>query len=332
MKLKIPTLVLGLTLLARLVLPLPTAFAQGSSINGFTYQGRLSDGSGPVNGLYDFNFALFNTSVGGNQIGAAVARTFVPVTNGLFTVTLEFADAFSFSGADRWLEIAVHPSGVGTNILLIPRQQITAAPYAIKAKEAATVPAGTITGAMLAEGSVGSAKLQSGAALQNLLAGGLASVTPGGVVMSDDATNAALITQGYVRMPNAEMTLAAEKWTQLNPPATSAEFIPGRAAELSVNTGSELIVFRFDYVYNYAGDLVAYSLKLVEVIRYSPTTGQWSKGALPRRTSWRRGPRRSGREARSFCGAAKKPPHTGRSMMATSNMPTKPPCWSIRRL
>jgi hypothetical protein len=280
MKLKIQTFALVSTLLATVVLPLPTAFAQGSSINSFAYQGRLNDANGPVNGLYDFNFALFNTSMGGNQIGTSVARMFIPVTNGLFTVPLEFADAASFSGADRWIEIAVRPSGVGTSVTLSPRQQITAAPYAIKAKEAATVPAGTITGAMLADGAISSAKLQSGAALQNILAGGSASVTPGGVVMSDEPTNSALTAQGYVRMPNAEMTLAAEKWTQLNPPAASTEFIPGWQAELAVNTGSELIVFRFDYVYNY-DNLVAYSLKLVEVIRYSPTTGQWSKGATP---------------------------------------------------
>ena len=136
--------------------------------------------------------------------------------------------------------------------------------------------AGTITGAMLADGTVGSAQLQSGAALQNILAGGSASVAPGGVVMSDDPTNASLAAQGYVRMPNAEMTLAAEKWTKLNPPAANAEFISGHYRELSVNSGSELIVFRFDpTINNY------YTMSLVEVMRYNPTTGQWSQGAVP---------------------------------------------------
>ena len=166
-------------------------------------------------------------------------------------------------------------NGGGVFSLLSPRQPITATPYAIKAREAATVPAGTITGAMLADGAVNSSKLQAGAALQNILASGSASVTPGGVVMSDDPANSALTVQGYVRMPNAEMTLAAEKWTQLNPPAASAEFIPGRWRELSVSTGNELIVFRFDFIGMHD------AMRLVETIRYSLTTGQWSKATDP---------------------------------------------------
>jgi hypothetical protein len=257
-----------------------TGFAQVASINSFTYQGRLNDANGPVNGLYDFNFALFNASTGGSQIGTPVTRTFLPVTNGLFTVPLEFPDAASFSGADRWLEIAVHPSGVGTNTTLSPRQQITAAPYAIKAKEATTVPAGTITGAMLADGAVSAAKMQYNAALQNILASGSAAVTPGGVVMSDDPTNLALTAQGYVRMPNAETTLAAEKWTKLNPPAANTEYIPGAGRELLVNAGSELLVFRFHY-FGFDVTGADYQLRLLETIRYNPATGQWSKGAAP---------------------------------------------------
>jgi hypothetical protein len=94
--------------------------------------------------------------------------------------------------------------------------------------------------------------------------------------MSDDPTNATLNYQGFVRMPNAEMTLAAEKWTQLNPPAASAEFISGRYGnDLTVNTGSELILFRFDATEN------GYTMHLVETIRYNPATGQWSNGAAP---------------------------------------------------
>src|SRR5438128_10871488 len=38
------------------------ALAQGTS---FTYQGRLSDSSGPVNGNYDFTFQIFDAPSGG---------------------------------------------------------------------------------------------------------------------------------------------------------------------------------------------------------------------------------------------------------------------------
>ncbi len=150
MKLKFTARILALTAGVTFTLGLlpATTFAQGTA---FTYQGRLNDTNGPVDGLYDFSFALFPVSIGGSQIGTSVARTFVPVTNGLFTIPLEFTDANSFSGADRWLEIAVHPSGVGTNITLSPRQQVTAAPYAIRAANLtgtlplAQLPAGVVT-------------------------------------------------------------------------------------------------------------------------------------------------------------------------------------------
>ncbi len=114
-----------------------SAFAQGSSLTSFTYQGRLTDTNGPVNGLYDFSFSLFDNSSFGNQIGTSVARLYQPVTNGLFTVPLDFPGSVNnFGGPDRWLEIAVNPSGSGTNVPLSPRQQITAAPYAIRAATA----------------------------------------------------------------------------------------------------------------------------------------------------------------------------------------------------
>ena len=35
----------------------------------FTYQGRLSDSSGPVNGTCDFRFRLFDAASDGNQVG-----------------------------------------------------------------------------------------------------------------------------------------------------------------------------------------------------------------------------------------------------------------------
>jgi len=53
------------------------------------------------------------------------------VSNGLFTVTLDFGN--QFPGANRWLEIGVRTNGVGAYTTLSPRQPITATPYAITA-------------------------------------------------------------------------------------------------------------------------------------------------------------------------------------------------------
>src|SRR5262245_46889686 len=74
--------------------------AQGTA---FTYQGRLNDGGLPASGNYDLKFALYNALSGGSAVGSAQTNAPVGVSNGLFTVTLDFG-AGAFPGADRWLE------------------------------------------------------------------------------------------------------------------------------------------------------------------------------------------------------------------------------------
>jgi hypothetical protein len=110
-----------------------SAFAQGTA---FTYQGRLMAGTGPANGSYDLRFALFDAVSAGTQVSLLVTNSPVSVSNGLFTVTLDFGA--NFPGADRWLEIAVRTNGSGTFSLLAPRQQLTPAPYAIFAASVST--------------------------------------------------------------------------------------------------------------------------------------------------------------------------------------------------
>src|SRR6185369_16358988 len=46
----------------------------------FTYQGRLSDGGLPANGVYDLQFKLFDAASGGAQQGGTVLRDDVSVT------------------------------------------------------------------------------------------------------------------------------------------------------------------------------------------------------------------------------------------------------------
>jgi Chaperone of endosialidase len=110
--------------------------AQGTA---FTYQGRLDNGTNAASGSYDLRFALFDTLPGGTgtQQGALLTNSAIFVTNGLFTVTLDFSN--QFSGAARWLEIAVRSNGVATFNLLSPRQPLTPAPYAVFAGTASNV-------------------------------------------------------------------------------------------------------------------------------------------------------------------------------------------------
>ncbi len=109
-----------------------SAFAQGTA---FTYQGRLNDGANLANGNYDLTFVLFGVASGGSPVAGPLTNSSVGVSNGLFTVLLDFG-AGVFNGNSRWLEIAVRPTGGGTFTTLNPRQPITAAPYAIFAANA----------------------------------------------------------------------------------------------------------------------------------------------------------------------------------------------------
>ncbi len=117
------------------ILVVAVATAVSAQTSAFTYQGRFTDGGTAANGTYDMQFKLFDSpTVGaGNQVGATVNAGGVIVTSGVFTVQLDFGAAV-FSGADRFLEIGVRPSGsVDPNTILSPRQYLTSAVYAIRA-------------------------------------------------------------------------------------------------------------------------------------------------------------------------------------------------------
>jgi hypothetical protein len=117
-----------------LLLIATTARAQTTA---FTYQGRLSDGGTPANGNYDLQFTLWDSLDGGIQIGPAQALSSIPVSGGIFTVTLDFG-ASAFPGADRFLAISVRPGGgAGAFTDLLPRQRITSTPYAVRSFNAA---------------------------------------------------------------------------------------------------------------------------------------------------------------------------------------------------
>src|ERR1035438_700603 len=90
-----------------------------SPSTAFTYQGRLFDGGVPANGLYDLQFTNYDAATGGSALGAFNTNA-LPVTNGLFTVALDFGAVFD--GTPRWLEISERTNGVGTFATLAPRQ------------------------------------------------------------------------------------------------------------------------------------------------------------------------------------------------------------------
>jgi hypothetical protein len=141
-----------LLLLSTINSQLSTSYAQGTA---FTYQGRLNDGVNPANGRYDVRFALYDAASAGLLQGNLLTNTATAVSNGLFTVTLDFGN--QFPGANRWLELAVRTNGSGAFSALTPRQPLTPTPYAVYAStagsavtaaSASSVAAANITGAL----------------------------------------------------------------------------------------------------------------------------------------------------------------------------------------
>ena len=113
-----------------------------SQTTEFSYQGSLSTAGAPANGGYDFEFLLFDAVAGGSQLGSTIALNNVELTNGTFTVKLNFGNQF-LSGANRFLEIRLRPSGQGGMTTLSPRQLVNSAPYAIKSLGASNADSAT---------------------------------------------------------------------------------------------------------------------------------------------------------------------------------------------
>jgi len=110
--------------------------SSSAQTTAFTYQGKLTESGNPANGNYDFEFRLFDSLSAGAQQGPTVQRLNVAVTNGIFTMELDFGN--QFNGAGRFLDVSVRQAGSGTFTQLAPRQQATSNPYAINSLNATT--------------------------------------------------------------------------------------------------------------------------------------------------------------------------------------------------
>lgn len=222
----------------------------------FTYQGRLVDGNVLANGSYELRFRVFDQLTEGTQVGSPILLANVSVTNGLFTVSLDFG-AGIFNGAARWLELAARPAGSGGELeVFSPRQPITAVPYALFALgtsgDAAALTSGLLPDARLSANIARSADL---AALSNSftarllatnallqarldeLAAAVAAIGAGtGVTISStQASDAGLIAQGYVPFS----TLEATGWRN----GASANAPTARYAHAAVWTGQVWLVW-----------------------------------------------------------------------------------------
>lgn len=102
--------------------------AQTPLSSEFTFQGQLNASGQPAISSADFQFSLFDAANGGSQIGSTVARSNIALSNGTFTVLLDFGTN-AFRGDARWLEVSVrNPAGTGGFTTLAPRQPLTSTP------------------------------------------------------------------------------------------------------------------------------------------------------------------------------------------------------------
>jgi hypothetical protein len=143
----LPVLSLALALIALLANLPGIVGAQGlgpqaAMGTAFTYQGRLTDGNTPVDGICNFTFGLYDAAgngsppTGGTLLGTA-SRTGVQVSNGHFSVELDFG-ADDFTGDAHWLEITVNCGRGDTT--LSPRQALNPTPYALYALSTGSAP------------------------------------------------------------------------------------------------------------------------------------------------------------------------------------------------
>ncbi len=139
-----PKLFLAILLLAGMILPMSLTSAQGPSGQParaddplgttFTYQGRLVDAGTPVDDTCSFQFGLWDDPISGTLVAGPLERTGVAVVDGRFTVPLDFGSVFD--GSSYWLEVAVQCTGDPAYGTLAPRQELTAAPYALYSQAA----------------------------------------------------------------------------------------------------------------------------------------------------------------------------------------------------
>ena len=171
----------ALGLFAMLLCP---AFFVGAQGTAFTYQGRLNDGGSPANGVYDIRAGLYTTNTGGTVFAGPITNAAVAVSNGLFTITLDYGNVFD--GTTYWLQVAVRSNGLGGFTVLAPRQELTPAPYAIFAEGASaggltgTIPSGVLAGGyggVLSFTNPGDSFAGNGAGLTNVNAATLGGLT-----------------------------------------------------------------------------------------------------------------------------------------------------------
>jgi trimeric autotransporter adhesin len=99
--------------------------------SGFTYQGRLIKNGQAISDTCALSLSLWDAVSGGSFLNSNTFNT-VPISNGLFTVQIDYGSS-TFNGEARWIETAVKCTGDANYVTLSPRTKLTPTPYAMYA-------------------------------------------------------------------------------------------------------------------------------------------------------------------------------------------------------
>lgn len=131
-------IVLSLLLLALMLRWLHISIAAAQTAGTvFSFQGRLQHNGKFVNDTCNIDFYLFDAPTGGNQLGPVQTKPGITVTDGYFTVGLDFGNVFN--NTSRYLEARnVKCVQISTPVNLVGRMEINPAPTVPRAGTAST--------------------------------------------------------------------------------------------------------------------------------------------------------------------------------------------------
>ena len=202
----------GILWAALLALSAVVGSAQSAAIS---FQGQLADGNVPATGRYDFVFRLFGAATGGAEVAPTVLTADLAVTNGHFSVALDFGVAAYAGGPPRWVQVEVRTASTADAYsALLPRTALTPVPFALYA-----LTAGQVSSTNLPLNLVYAAELlATNSALLTAFAADLLT-TSNGVSARLLATNTALVSalasEGLLRT-NGQAVLATDLATVTN--------------------------------------------------------------------------------------------------------------------
>lgn len=157
----------------------------GSAIS---VQGVLADNGQPAEGVYDLRITPYPDPTLGAPLGSAQVIDNVLLVQGAFTAKVDFGLSL-FLGDAVFLEIAVRPGNQsGAFEVLAPRQELTAAPYALKPA------AGSVTDLEITTGAVGAPQILDG----SVRTAELADAAVIAIKLADGAVGTAKLADGAV--------------------------------------------------------------------------------------------------------------------------------------